>query len=439
MFYPANFPTQLEDSLIKLLQLLEQGFEKKAPLDQKSMNRLLMDSLKLQKDFKAIKPSAWWLNFILIRHQSRFSSSFIKQIKQFLVKTKTRSLSGIVPLTLFTKGTGCPFSCVYCPNEPGMPKSYFSDEPAVMRAIRHHFDPFKQTLQRLVMFYLSGHSIDKVEIIIKGGTFSFYKKQYRRWFVRRVFDACNVDIEKYLKSGQIDYVKTVKTLFDSQKENETAKSRIIGINIETRPDYINDKELVYLRTLGVTHVEIGVQMPSNKIYFLIKRNHTVKQVMKATSLLRSYGLKIGYHLMPNLPGTTPSLDLQLMKEIFSNPWFKPDHLKLYPTTITTHTKLFEWFKNETYKPYSLDELIEIIIKFKSEVVPPWVRIGRLTRDITTDAMQIKQFAPNLREIIQKKMHDNNKICSCIRCREIKDLNHTCTLSHIMCLMVRNFF
>ena len=154
------------------------------------------------------------------------------------------------------------------------------------------------------MFTLSNHPIDKVEIIIKGGTFSFYPKAYRRWFVKRIFDACNVDVITYLKLGKL-VNNSSKTLPLAQTKNETAKSRIIGMNIETRPDYINEKEIKFLRTLGVTHVEIGIQILDDEVYKLINRGHKIKDVIDATLLLKNAGFKVGYHLMPNLPRIKP--------------------------------------------------------------------------------------------------------------------------------------
>jgi len=414
MYYPANFPRQIEKKLINLLLSLEVDFQRKIPSDEKKFHRLILDKWKMSK-----KPSNWWSTFILLRYEKQFSKKFISSILPFLIKTKTRSLSGIVPLTLFTKGTGCPFNCIYCPNEPGVPKSYFSDEPAVMRAIRHGFDPFKQTLQRLVMFTLSGHPIDKVEIIIKGGTFSFYPKKYRTWFTKRIFDACNIDVKEYIKTGVL-IRKSSLTLNTAQRKNESTQSRIIGINIETRPDYINQKEIIFLRTLGVTHVEIGVQILDDGIYKLIRRGHTVEDVISATRLLKDAGYKVGYHLMPNLPGSSSQKDLETLVKVFTDKHFKPDHLKLYPTTITKHTLLNDWVKKGLYKPYPTEELIRTIIHFKSEIAPPWVRIGRLTRDITTTVMEGNKIAPNLREIIQNEMGSQGLRCKCIRCREIKD-------------------
>lgn len=354
---------------------------------------------------------------MLLRHKENFDSKFAFHIESTLIKTKVRSISGIVPLTLFTKGVACPFNCIYCPSEPNVPKSYLSDEPAVMRAIRSHYDPFIQTQSRLIMFALSGHSIDKIEIIIKGGTFSFLPKRYRTFFIRRIFDACNVDTKQYLFDGKI--ISSRAPFDNAQNKNEAAPSRIIGINIETRPDYINISELQYLRKLGVTHVEIGVQTLFDDIYTRIKRGHTVADVTSATQLLKDAGFKVGYHFMLNLPGSTPEKDKEMLQMGFNDERFKPDHLKLYPTTVTKFTKLFEEYKKGKYTPYSLDRMIDVIIAAKKNDVPPWVRIGRLTRDITTTMMEAQLFPPNLREVIQKKLETDKIDCQCIRCREIQ--------------------
>ena len=363
-------------------------------------------------------PSFWWLQFVLYRHEDVFKKKFIDHIHMTLIKTKMRSISGVVPLTLFTKGIACPFNCVYCPSEPNMPKSYFSDEPAVMRAIRNNFEPFKQIESRLVMFSLSNHSIEKIEIIIKGGTFSFLPKRYRTFFIKKIFEGCNTDTLCMLKSGKQNHLSS-KSLEVAQLENERAPSRIIGINIETRPDYIDTKEIHYLRKLGVTHVELGVQTLFDDIYKTIKRGHTVATVAQATRLLKDAGFKVGYHLMLNLPGSTAEMDEKMLGEAFTDSRFQPDHLKLYPTTVTKFTRLSEMYKNGLYKPYSFKELINTIVNFKNNAVPPWVRIGRLTRDITTTMMDVQLFPPNLREWIQKELVQRHVQCRCIRCREIQ--------------------
>ena len=253
MFYPLNFPRNKENEILAILKKYEQTGKK------------LTDGLSI---------SRWQMRFVLERHQQKFNPAFYQQVNKLLIKTRVRSASGIVPVSVFTNGVGCPFNCVYCSNEPDMPKSYFSDEPAVMRAIRNHFDPYKQVQSRLQMLYLSGHSLDKIELIIQGGTFSFYDKPYREWFVRRCFDAANTNVAKLIKTGNTTVSKSIY-LSQAQRKNETTSQRIIGLTVETRPDFINPKEIKFLRTLGVTRVEIGVQAPDEKILKLIKKSRKV--------------------------------------------------------------------------------------------------------------------------------------------------------------------
>lgn len=419
MYYPSNFPVELESHLITLLKKLQNRWQTGKPITLTSIRTFIRSDMKQLgiQEFHGRTPPFWWFQFLLYRHERLFDQQFIYTLRTCIVKTKIRSISGIVPLTLFTAGTGCPFNCVYCPTEPGVPKSYLSDEPAVMRAIRSSYNPYIQTQSRLIMFALSGHPIEKVEIIIKGGTFSFLPKRYRTLFVNRIFNAANTHTIQLLTSGTVRTQK--EPLLKSQKRNETGHSRIIGINIETRPDYIHPAELKYLRRIGVTHVELGVQTIFNDVYTKIKRGHSVSAVHNATQMLRDAGFKIGYHLMPNLPGSTPDRDFSMMKEVFSDERYKPDHLKLYPTTITKFTTLEKWFKNGSYQPYPLEELVKIIVRAKKECIPPWVRIGRLTRDITTNMMTGNAFPPNLREIIQHELHAHHITCACIRCREIQ--------------------
>lgn len=421
MYYPANFPRQFEATLLSLLTLLQTDWENFPDAKRYDWQKMIRKKIK-DEPYKSVlegrMPPFWWLQFMLYRHERMFNKQFIEHIHTTLIKTKIRSISGIVPLTLFTKGEACPFNCVYCPSEPSMPKSYFSDEPAVMRAIRNNFEPFRQIESRLIMFALSNHSIDKVEVIIKGGTFSFLPRRYRTYFLKKIFEGCNTDTLSMLKSGKKNNSSST-TLKKSQIQNETAPSRIIGINIETRPDYMNTTEIRYLRKLGVTHVELGVQTLSDAIYTTIKRGHSVKSVVDATQKLKDAGFKIGYHLMLNLPGSTPESDLLMLREAFTNADFQPDHLKLYPTTVTKFTQLAQWYKTGKYKPYPLKELIETMVTFKKSYIPPWVRIGRLTRDITTTMMDAQLFPPNLREFVQDEMNEQHVFCQCIRCREIQ--------------------
>lgn len=420
MFYPPNFPSEKENLLLEILSLL-QGKTKNQAFSQKKFQKQFYQILSLpqfQKEFSGKTPPFWWFNFLLLRHQKLFSQSFINLAQKFFLKTATRSLSGIIPVAVFTQPKGCPFNCIYCPQENNLPKSYFSDEPAVMRAQRNNFDPYWQTKNRLIGLLLSGHPIDKLEIIIKGGTFSFYPQNYRRQFVKKIFDAANEDILKLIQSGKEKRVPS-SSLKEAQEKNQKSPSRIIGIIVETRPDFINPEEILFLRELGVTHVEIGVEAPDDQILKLINRGHDTQAIKKATFLLKEAGFKINYHLMPNLPGSSPQKDLKLLKKI-PTPDFSPDHLKIYPTVVTKFTQLEKWYQTKKYQPYSLEELIDVLVQFKSQIVPRWVRISRLARDISLQMISGPILPSNLRQIVQKKLKEKNLACPCLRCREIKN-------------------
>jgi len=414
MFIPQNFPPNLTEDLKKFLLLVEDEWRK---TESKNLKNIFKKVLKRNKfSFKDIPPF-WRLRFILLRWEKDFSSEFIKATKA-LIKTKVRSYSGILPVAIFTKPVGCPFHCIYCPENKTLPKSYLKDEPALMRALRENFDPYLQTRNRLISLALSGHNTDKVEIIIKGGTFSFYSQKYRQKFVKQVFDAANSDILKIIKTGNENFPKS-KNLTEAQKLNERAKTRIVGINIETRPDSITPQEIKFLRKLGVTHVELGVQILDDEILNKINRQQTVSQVVQATSILKESGFKVTYHLMPNLPFSSPEKDLETFKKVFTPP-FSPDHLKIYPTIIPKESKLKQLLKNKIYQPYSLQKLISLLVKFKTEIIPPWVRISRLARDVSEKSILAPKIPSNLREIVLEEIKKLRKKCQCIRCREIKD-------------------
>jgi len=415
-FYPANFPREKENFLKDLLSFLIEV----DPGDRQQLFQNIRHFLKNKKETKFF-PSLWMLNFVYFRHFRKKTIS--KRFLNLLRTTKTRSLSGIVPLSLFTKPKGsCPFNCVYCTWQKNAPKSYFADEAAVKRAIRNKYDPFEQTRERLIQFYLSGHPIDKVDIIIQGGTFSHYDKKYRQWFVKRIFDSCNSDIEKLITEGDLNFKKRAKDLNGSKRENEKARQRVVGITIETRPDFIDNDEIMFLRKLGVTRVEVGVQTTDDRILKKIKRGHTISNVFAATKLLREAGFKITYHIMPGLPGSNVKRDFKMLKDIFENDNFKPDAIKFYPTQVVWGTKLYKWYKKGLYKPMTEKELLSLVISFKKNIVPRWVRIHRLVRDLTVRDVAVDTFPSNFRQNIQRDLLNKNIKCRCIRCREIRDKN-----------------
>ncbi len=329
-----------------------------------------------------------------------------RNIELVLRTSPVRSLSGIVNVSVLTKEYPCPGECIYCPKEKGLPKSYLSGEPAVERANSLDYDPFAQTKERIVMLKEQGHPVDKIDLRIIGGTWSYYPKKYQTNFIKRCFDACNK--------------KKAKNLKEAQKNNEKSDHRIVGLSIETRPDFINKKEIKRLRKLGITKVEIGVQSINNKILKLNKRGHTIKETIKATKLLKDAGFKVAYQIMPNLYSSNLKKDLKQLKKIFQNQNFKPDFLKIYPCALLKNTPLYELYKQKKYQPYSKKELIKLIKEIK-KITPNWVRIVRIIRDIPAQKIiDGPTKISNLRQIIQDQMKKEDWQCQCIRCKEVKD-------------------
>jgi|AntAceMinimDraft_18_1070375.scaffolds.fasta_scaffold03461_8 elongator complex protein 3 len=320
-----------------------------------------------------------------------------------------RSLSGIVNVSVLTKPYPCPGKCIYCPDIKGIPKSYLDKEPAVMRAILNNYHPSKQVSMRLRSLRKTGHPIDKVELRVIGGTWSFYQKRYQTWFIKECFRACN-EFERKLKNNN-------QSLKHQQKINEKAISRIVGLSIETRPDFIDRKEIIRMRKMGITRVELGVQTIYNDILKMNKRGHDIEETKRATKLLKDAGFKICYQMMPNLFGSDLKKDEKMFKELFSNPDFQPDLLKIYPTAIIKGTLLYKYWKNGKYSPYSKKQLISLVKKIK-KIIPYYVRIQRITRDIPSSKIVAGPAKiSNLRQIIAQDMQKEGWKCKCIRCRE----------------------
>ncbi len=338
------------------------------------------------------------------------------RIIEGLLKTRpVRSLSGIVNVSVLTsprpkwgkrKALSCPSNCLYCPKEKGIPKSYLSGEPAVERAKGLNYNPYLQTKKRLEMLERQGHPTDKIELRIIGGTWSYYPKQYQTWFVKRCFDGCNKT--------------TSKSLRKAQRLNEKTKHRIIGLSVETRPDFINKKEIKRMRKLGITKVEMGIQSIYDDVLKKNQRGHKVKAIISATKLLRDAGFKISYQVMVNLLGSNPKRDIKMFGELFKNPDFKPDSLKIYPCALVKEAPLYRWYLKGKYKPYPEKILINIIKEAKKKI-PYYVRIERIIRDIPSPRIVTGPAKiSNLRQVVVKKIKQEGWKCKCIRCREVKE-------------------
>lgn len=341
-----------------------------------------------------------------------------------------RTQSGVAIVTLLTMPYPCPGKCVYCPDEEHMPKSYIATEPAAARALALKFDPYLQVRRRIEMLEGNGHPAGKIELIIKGGTWSSYPVDYQQWVIQQSLLAMNETgiVSRTIENtnpkniynrfwGEEKASWSVEKLIAEQTRNETSRYRCVGLTIETRPDYISTDEIGRLRILGCTRVELGIQTTDDTILDLIKRGHTTEHSKAATRLLKDAGFKVDYHLMPGLPGATHKKDLASGRDVFSDSGYQPDMIKIYPTVVTPNTILEKWWKEGTYTPYSTEELIPLLARIK-ESVPPHVRISRVIRDIPSTETVAGNTKTNLRETVQKYMKENGMRCRCLRCREV---------------------
>ena len=370
------------------------------------------------KKYKASCPS----NIILLKtYHELVKNKKVKKssIIETLLRTRPiRSLSGIVNISVLTKPYPCPGKCIYCPLESGIPKSYLSGEPAVERAKKLNYNPYLQVKKRVEMLEATGHPTDKIELRIVGGTWSYYPKDYQNQFIKKCFDACN-DKNLKLKSQKSKLRIKSKNLKGAQEKNEKAKHRIIGLSVETRPDFINPAEIKRLRNFGVTMVELGVQSIYDDVLRLNLRGHGVKETIVATKLLKDAGFKILYQMMPNLLGSNLKRDEKMFEELFSNPDFQPDLLKIYPCALVKEASLYKWWKQGKYKPYTQSQLISLMKSVKKKI-PYYVRIQRISRDIPSPAIVTGGAkVSNLRQILLGKMKREGWQCRCIRCREVK--------------------
>lgn len=369
-----------------------------------------------------------------------------------------RSLSGVTPVTILTKPFPCPGKCIFCPSDVRMPKSYLASEPGAQRAGMHHFDPYEQTHARLSALYRIGHPVDKIELIVLGGTWSFYTEPYQIWFLKRTFDALNdfgadlpgapprswIDFEaigeqvdgrnggnpynrivsdftgRVDASGEVEAAEsaTWDELASVQRKNETARARCVGLSLETRPDYVTEEEVVRLRRLGATKIQIGYQSLSDEVLELNQRGHDVAASRRATKLLRQAGFKIQVHWMANLYGSTPERDVADFARLFSDPDFRPDELKLYPCSLIESAELMTHYEAGRYRPYSEDELLKILIDCMTST-PVYCRLSRVIRDIPGDDILAGSKVTNFRAIAETEMAKRGIGSHDIRAREIR--------------------
>ena len=381
------------------------------------------------------------------------------EIESLLKKRAVRSQSWIVAVQVLTKPYPCPWQCIFCPNEQWMPKSYISSEPGAMRALLNQFDPIKQVYNRLLSLTMTGHQTDKIEMIVLGGTWDFYPNDYKIDFIKNLYDACNtfsqLEIKfpkdtnpvinkdewansvilnevknlnksaldssanasewqnKWIHSNEesrfkyeltnLDSIKYSDSLQETIKKNETAENRIIGLTIETRPEFATDENCRMWRELWVTRLEMWVQSMYDDILEANHRWHTVQQIREAIHKLRQYGFKFSIHIMPGLHGYTYEKDLWTFQKIYSDPYLKPDEIKFYPTSVVKNTILYDLYEKGEYKPLTIDYIQKLIKQTFLEIIPPYTRIKRLIRDIPATEITAGSNITNLSQLTHNEL------------------------------------
>ncbi len=327
-------------------------------------------------------------------------------VSRTLRKKPSRTISGVAPVAVMASPAPCPHgTCDFCPGgvDNDTPQSYTGREPAAMRAADNAYDPGAQVRARLSQYRSGGHSTDKVDLIVMGGTFSARPREYQESFVKGCLDALNESV-----SG---------TLAEAQNANARAPNRCVGLTLETRPDLFGPDGVDDAVRLGTTRVELGVQTLRDDVLTSVNRGHSVAATITATHAAKSAGLKVLYQMMPGLPGTTPEGDLEDFERLFSDPGFMPDMLKIYPTLVIEGTRLHDLWSSGDYEPMDDANAVDLIARIK-ELVPPWVRIQRVQRDIPAPLISAGVRKGNLRELAQRRMEEAGNRCKCIRCREV---------------------
>ncbi len=332
---------------------------------------------------------------------------------KMLVRKPTRTLSGVSVIAAMTSPARCPHGiCVPCPggvNCPS-PQSYTGREPAALRAGQHNYDPYEQVRARLGQLDEIGHPLDKAELIIMGGTITSRPLGYQHWFIKRCLEAMN------------DYPSTPeerpvwRSFQEVAEVNERALVRNIGTTFETRPDWCRPGQIRRMLSLGGTKVELGVQSIRDEILLRMNRGHTVEDTVTANKALREAGLKVGFHMMPGLPGTTPAEDLEAFRDLFSDSRFRPDYLKIYPTLVVEGTQLYELYRRGEYAPLGDEDAADLVSRIK-ELLPPYVRLQRVQRDIPAQLIVAGVKKSNLRQLASLRLKERGGMCRCIRCRE----------------------
>lgn len=380
---------------------------------------------------RELKLSRFMSNADILEYASEEEKELVSDT---LKKKPTRTKSGVAIVAVMCHPHKCPHGrCLYCPESDIAPPSYTGEEPAALRGRMFEYHPYVQCFNRLAQLKKIGHPIDKVELIIMGGTFPSRDLCYQEWFVSQCLKAMtdfglildnNAEFEinkKLIREFEKDVVKTYPPndyvlIEDIQLANENSKVRCVGMTFETRPDYCKKEHINRMLDFGVTRVELGVQTLSDKLYEKVKRGHTIADVIESNQLLRDSAIKVAMHMMPGL-FVRQKEDLKMFKQLFSDENFKPDMLKIYPCLVTKGSEIYDMWQEGIYRPYNDEEAVDLIVEIK-KILPKWVRTMRIQRDIPSTLIEAGVQKSNLGELVYNKLDENHINCQCIRCREI---------------------
>jgi elongator complex protein 3 len=464
LFAPLRFdPQSYEAALLPLLGELvpvlraRADASENAPLDTEALRSFLR---RYPKDARGFFSRAELIAGLRAFAVPLNAGDEVLRLSAQLRMRPVRTQSGVTPITVLTKPFPCPGECVFCPNDVRMPKSYLSREPGAQRAEQNGFDPYLQTYNRLLALGAIGHAVSKAELIILGGTFSFYPDTYQRWFVLRCFEAMNdygagVDRRKLAGEAQLEHRELDDALLPSERPgrynrkltpflrskhgasllhttesasweallaahalNESARCRNVGVVIETRPDLVTEAEVVRLRRLGCTKIQLGVQSLHDDTLRANRRGHDVETVRRALRLLRLAGFKVLTHFMPNLLGSTPALDVEGARLLFSDPDFKPDEVKVYPCSVVETADLMQHYVEGRFRPYEHEELLAVLADVLA-AAPRYCRLSRVVRDISSCDIVAGNRMANLRELAEARLRLEGRACADVRSREIR--------------------
>ncbi|MCI4372574.1 MAG: tRNA uridine(34) 5-carboxymethylaminomethyl modification radical SAM/GNAT enzyme Elp3 [Thermoplasmata archaeon] len=339
-----------------------------------------------------------WVRSLSPEERSEFQGSVLRR--------PSRSLSGVAVVAVMTAPARCPHGrCTYCPGgvENSSPQSYTGEEPSALRGAQFHYDSEAITTNRLTTLEETGHSTSKVEVIVMGGTFPARPRPFQEDVLRGIYDGLN--------ESRSD------SLAEAVRRNETAPHRMVGLTVETRPDWCDGRVLPFLLDAGVTRVEVGVECLREEVLEAVGRAHGVDDVTRASRETRDRGLKVGYHLMLGLPGMDPARDLEDFDRMFESPDFRPDFLKIYPTLVLPGTPLYDDWRAGRYAPYDTETAVSVLAAMKRRL-PPWVRIQRIQRDIPSRLIADGVRTSNVRELAMARVREEGGHCRCLRCREV---------------------